>query len=131
VEDVARAIVACLYRASTIGQVIECAGPDVMSFADVVERCGAMAGRRAAILPLPGPLARLQALLMELAPGEPLMSRDNLASLRVPNVATGELPGLTQLDIRASSLDVVGRTYLGHRGPRSHLDVLRRMARRG
>jgi uncharacterized protein YbjT (DUF2867 family) len=131
VEDVARAIVACLYRPSTVGQVIECAGPDVMSFADVVKRCGIIAGRSATILPLPGPLARLQALLMELAPGEPLMSRDNLASLRVPNVATNELPGLTQLGIHAASLDVVGRTYLGHRGPRSHLDLLRRLARRG
>ena len=37
---------------------------------------------------------------MSLLPGEPLMSRDNLLSMRVPNVASGQLPGLAALGIR-------------------------------
>jgi NADH dehydrogenase len=74
-------------------------------------------------------LGNLQALLMECLPGEPLMSRDNLASMQVPNVATGQLPGLAALGITPASLDSVAPTYLSPgRGP-ARLDAWR--ARRG
>jgi NADH dehydrogenase len=49
---------------------------------------------------------------MELLPGVPLMSRDNLDSMRVPNVATGTLPGLSALGIEATSLQAVAPSYL-------------------
>jgi NADH dehydrogenase len=58
-------------------------------------------------------LGRLQALLMELAPGEPLMSRDNLAAMSVDNVASGTLPGLEALGIRPASVHSIAPTYLG------------------
>ncbi len=130
VEDVAAAIVACLDRPPTIGQVIECAGPAQMTLAEIVRQVGELAGRAAPVIALPAPLARLQAMLMELAPGEPLVSRDNLDSMRVPNIASGTLPGLDALGIHPSTLESIGRGYLGLRGPRSHLDGLRAMARR-
>ncbi|MEY3992640.1 MAG: hypothetical protein RIS04_1403, partial [Pseudomonadota bacterium] len=66
-----------------------------------------------------------QALLMEQLPGEPLMSRDNLASMRVDNVASGELPELSALGIEAASLAGVAPGYLGQRGPRSQLERYR------
>ena len=44
-------------------------------------------------------LGRLQALAMELLPGRTLMSRDNIDSMRVANVASGKLPGLDGLGI--------------------------------
>ena len=52
---------------------------------------------------------------MELVPGEPLMSRDNLDSMRVDNVATGVLPGLAALGIAARSLESVAPGYLRER----------------
>ena len=64
---------------------------------------------------------RLQAMLMELAPGEPLMSRDNLAAMSVDNVATGQCPGLAALGITPASVHTVAPTYLGTRGGRSNL----------
>jgi len=45
-------------------------------------------------------VARLQALLMELMPGPTLMSRDNLDSMKVNNVASGNLPGWTRSALR-------------------------------
>ena len=93
VEDVAQAIAACLARPDTAGQTIECSGPEVLTLAELVRLAGRYSGHPRPVLPLPGPLARLQAMLMELAPGEPLMTRDNLDSMRVPNVASGTLPG--------------------------------------
>ena len=38
-------------------------------------------------------------------PGEPLMSRDNLRSMQVPNVASGQLPGLADLGIQPAALE--------------------------
>jgi NADH dehydrogenase len=49
---------------------------------------------------------------MELMPGVPLMSRDNILSMRVPNVASGQVPGLDALGIRPASLLAVAPTYL-------------------
>jgi uncharacterized protein YbjT (DUF2867 family) len=130
VEDVAAAIVTCLERPSTIGQVIECAGPDVMTLRDLVQRAGEWSGHPRPIVALPDALARVQAALMALAPGEPLMSRDNLDSMRVPNVASGALPGLAALGITPESLAQVGPTYLGGDDGCARYEPLRARARR-
>jgi NADH dehydrogenase len=113
VEDVAEAVVRCLDRPETLGQTIECAGPDVMTLADLVRLAGRLSGHPRVVLPLPAPLARLQAAVMEWLPGEPLMSRDNVDSMQVPNVAGGVLPGLASLDIAASAVETVAAGYLG------------------
>jgi hypothetical protein len=55
-----------------------------------------------------------------------LMSRDNLASMRVPNVATGTLPGLSELGIPAASLQGVMQPWLAGRSGCARLDRLRR-----
>ncbi|MFY8084865.1 MAG: complex I NDUFA9 subunit family protein [Rubrivivax sp.] len=113
VEDVAQAVVRCLDRPATIGQVFECAGPQQFTLADLVRLAGRLSGHPRPILPLPGGLARLQALVMEWLPGEPLMSRDNVDSMKVPNVATAGQPGLAALDIEASAVEGVAAGYLG------------------
>ena len=134
VVDVAAAIVRCLDRPSTIGQTYEIAGPEVCTLGQIVQSAGRWAGIRGGagrpVWALPEALGRLQARLMELAPGEPLMSRDNLDSMRVDNVATGTLPGLAALDITPAALSAVAPGYLGGRGPRSHLAALRERAGR-
>ena len=113
VEDVAEAVVRCLERPSTIGQVYECAGPQPYTLAELVQLAGRLSGHPRPVLPLPGALARLQALVMECLPGEPLMSRDNVDSMQVPNVATAGQPGLAALGIEASAVEGVAAGYLG------------------
>lgn len=130
VEDVAAAIVRCLDDASTIGQVIECTGPDEFTLRQLVEAAGRWSGRPRPVLALPAPLGRLQALMMELLPGEPLMSRDNIDSMSVPSVASGQLPGLTRLGIRAAALDAVAPSYLAAEQGPARLDPWRARARR-
>ncbi len=125
VDDVARAVVRCLDDASTIGQTYECAGPDVFTLREIVQSAGRWAGHPRAVIGLPGTLATLQAVAMELLPGEPLMSRDNLASLSVPNVASGRLPGLSELGIRAASLEAVLPGYLAAATGVARLDAWR------
>jgi NADH dehydrogenase len=58
-------------------------------------------------------MGRLQASIMELAPGEPLMSRDNLDSMKVDNVSSGMIAGLQALGITPSRLEPTASLYLG------------------
>jgi len=121
VEDVAQAVVASLEQNNSIGQTYECAGPEVLTLADLVRIAGRYGSSQRPILPLPMALGKLQAMLMELAPGEPLMSRDNLAAMSVDNVASGQWPDLTALGIHPASVHTVAPTYLGTQGGRSSL----------
>ena len=129
VGDVAAAIVRALGDDATIGRTYECAGPRACTLRELVEAAGRWSGHPRPVIGLPDALGQLQALTMEWLPGEPLMSRDNLASMRVPNVATGRLPGLGDLGITPASLDSIAPGYLSPgRGP-ARLDAWR--ARRG
>jgi uncharacterized protein YbjT (DUF2867 family) len=130
VEDVAAAIVKCTDDTKTIGLTLECTGPTVHTLAELAAMAGRWSGHARRVLALPPVLARLQALVMEYLPGTPLMSRDNLDSMRVPSVASGQLPGLERLGIRASPLDAVVPQYLGAAHGVARLDPLRARARR-
>lgn len=99
VQDVAQGIVNALFDPHTQGHTYEAVGPQILSLADLVRLAGRWSGHRRMVLPLPHPLAWLQALAMECLPGEPLMSRDNLASMQVDNIATQRLPQLPALGI--------------------------------
>jgi uncharacterized protein YbjT (DUF2867 family) len=125
VGDVAEALARCLADPRTIGQTYECAGPQVMTLAELVNAAGRYAGRMSRIIALPPTLSRWQAALMERWPGTTLMSRDNLESMKVPSVAVLGRPGLAALGIRASALDGVAPDYLGGRSGCSRLDQLR------
>jgi NADH dehydrogenase len=130
VDDVAEAVVRCLQRRETIGQTIECAGPEVMTLAEIVRAAGRWSGHPRPVLALPMALGKLQALAMELLPGTPLMSRDNLESTQVPNVASAKLPGLESLGIAPTALGAIAPGYLGRTDGRTKLDALRAVARR-
>lgn len=134
VEDVAEALVRCLEDARTIGQTFEACGPDVYTLRQLVKLAGRYAGINGGegrpVLGLPDALARLQASLMALAPGEPMLSRDNLAAMKTDNIASGKLPGLQALGIQPASLDAIGPSYLGMSGLRSGLMAKRKTAGR-
>jgi NADH dehydrogenase len=130
VDDVAEAIVRCLQRPETIGRTIECAGPEVWTLGELVRAAGRWSGHERPIVPLPMAAGRLQALAMELLPGTPLMSRDNLDSMRVPNVAGGGLPGLESLGIAPAALAGVAPAWLGHHDGCTRLNAMRARARR-
>jgi NADH dehydrogenase len=117
VEDVAQAVAHCLQDARTAGQTYELCGPSVYTLKELVQLAARAAGighgRGRPVLALPAAIGRLQARLMELAPGRPLMSRDNLDSMQVDNVATGRLPGLAALGITPTGPTAVAPSYLG------------------
>ena len=112
VQDVAAAIVNALADDATIAKTFECAGPQVFTLKEPVQAAGRWSGHARPVIGLPDALGALQAAAMEWLPGEPLMSRDNLASMRVPNIASKRLPGLAELGIVPATLESVAPAYL-------------------
>lgn len=128
VQDVAEAIVQVLADPATAGRSFECTGPQEHTLAELVRLAGRWAGHGRPVWPLPGWAGTLQALCMECLPGEPLLTRDNLASMTVPNVASGRLPGLpglASLGIEAQPLEAVAPAYLAERFQPTRLDEFR------
>ena len=111
VGDVAQAVANSLATRPGPGPIVECAGPQVLTLQQIVQQVGAMAGCRRPVLPLPEVAGMLQATAMGLLPGTPLMSRDNVLSMRVPNVASGRLPGLRDLGITPQGLDQLAEHF--------------------
>ncbi len=92
VGDVARAFVDALDDPAATGQVFELVGPHVYTLRELVRLAGVYSGHRRPVVGLPDALARLQAFVLEHVPGGPLMSRDNLDSMKADNVASGRYP---------------------------------------
>ena len=131
VEDVARAVVRSLDDPTTIGTTIECCGPRVYTLRELVQLAGVWSGSPRPVIALPAALGRLQALAMEWLPGTPLMSRDNIDSMKVASVASGKAPGLDRLGIEPTPLETIGPRYLGHVSFEARFEAWRSRARRG
>ena len=133
VEDVASAVAHCVTHHNTIGHTYEICGPDILTLKELVQKSGQWAGVKGGqgrwVFGIPNNIAWLQAFLMELAPGQPLMSRDNLRSMQVDNIASGKALELRDMNIHASSVSSVAPTYLGHSGACAKLDVFRAKGR--
>lgn len=123
VEDVAEVVARCLADPGPGGQTLTVAGPSVYTLGELVRYVSRLTGHRRLVVPLPEGLAMLQARLLELAP-QPMMSRDNVRSMRVDNVAAGGAPLPFGLVPRA--LEAVAPLYLGHAAPRQLFDDYRR-----
>ena len=135
VQDVAEAVVRSLSSGHQGGapRVFELCGPEVFTLRQLVQLAARLSGVRHGhgrpVIALPHWAGWLQALLIECAPGEPLMSRDNLDSMRVANVASGHVPGLAALGITASALVPLAKNYLSRQQDTAGLPGLRLRAR--
>jgi NADH dehydrogenase len=85
VDDVASAFVKSLSMPKTIHQSYDLVGPMVYTMKEIVEFAARKAKTSCAIIPVPVFVGYLQALAFEFLPGPTLMSRDNIASMQLPN----------------------------------------------
>jgi NADH dehydrogenase len=110
VGDVASAIVKGVQDPLMVGKTYELAGPDVFTLAELIRLAGRYAGNERRVFGLPLSLGHLQAMVMEKLPGRTLMSRDNLLSMKVDNVASG--PMAPELGIVPTPISTIAPTYL-------------------
>jgi len=131
VGDVADAFVHALDHRDTFRKIYELAGPRIYRLRELVAFAAAASGHPRPVIALPDALARVQAMLMELAPGEPLMSRDNLDSMKADNVATEQpFRPAPELDIRMTPMEAEAPAYLSHSHARSRFGLYRARAGR-
>lgn len=124
VDDVAEVVCRAMTQDRAVGEVYELAGPTVYTLREIVAYVGRLIHRRRPILALPESVAMVEAALMEHLP-HPLISRDNLRSLRVDNVARGApLP----FAMTPTPMEAVAPLYVAGIGPHQRLHPLRSAA---
>jgi NADH dehydrogenase len=79
IEDVVRGFISAIEREPR-GETLLLAGPEEMTYRELVDRLGRHFGRRPRVLPIPLPLARLAAALLAVFPRPPL-TRDQIPRL--------------------------------------------------
>ena len=70
-------------------KVIECVGPEILTFKQILSKLLLLINKKRILLPIPLKLAELQARLFELMPN-PLLTRDQLILLKYDNIASGK-----------------------------------------
>ena len=68
--------------------IIECVGPEVLTFKNILKRLLNLINKKRILIPLPLPVAELSAKFYELFP-KPLLTRDQLKLLKYDNVVSG------------------------------------------
>jgi NADH dehydrogenase len=115
VGDVATAIADAVEGKTKPGTVYELGGPEVRTFKELMQFMLATIERRRLLLPIPFPLATLQAQFLQLLP-KPLLTTDQVALLRHDNVvseqAKHEGRTLEGLGIDPMAMEAVVPTYL-------------------
>ena len=122
VGDVATCFARALGDDATAGRRYALCGPEVYSLAELVRYAGAASGHPRPTVALAPALATMQARVMEWLPG-PMLTRDNLASMRRDNVCDGPFP--SEFGVTPSALEAVAPEYLVPASRRSRFDLFR------
>lgn len=111
VKDVAIAIVSALQKKECEGKTYELGGPKTYSFKELIAFILRITGRHRALIPLPFPIAKMQARMFELLP-KPLLTRDQVELLRTNNVVKDKKHGFKAFDIEPIAIEDVVPGYL-------------------
>ena len=77
-------------------ETIECVGPEIMTFKEILQKLLILMGKKKLLIPLPLKLAQIIAFFLEKIP-KPLITRDQLKLLKYNNILSGEIK--SNLDI--------------------------------
>ena len=97
------------------GQIYELGGPDILTFKDIYTKLLHYTGQKRALIPLPFAIAEMQAALLSLLPGKPLLTQDQVESLKsnaIVSYDTKHIKTLNDLNITPTPLDMILPDYL-------------------
>ena len=116
VADVAVAVADAVDGKTKAGATYELGGPEVLSMREIMQIILGITERNRMLVSLPFGLAKLQAVLLQFAPGALKLTRDQVELLRVDNVVSeaAKAAGLTLegLGITPDSLEAIAPQYL-------------------
>ena len=127
VGDVAHCFAQAVDDPRTAGHRYELGGPRTYTLREIVEWIGETSGHVRPIVPLGRTLSSLQARALELLPVK-LMTRDNLASMQVPNVTSAAFPDV--FGIVPAAMEAVAAEYLAPGAIRSRYEAYRAISGR-
>jgi uncharacterized protein YbjT (DUF2867 family) len=106
VEDVAEAIARVTQLAETHATIIECGGPRVYSYEQLLRTVARGAGLKPIMVPVPFLAWHALARMAELLPRPPL-TRNQVELMQIDNVASPKMPGFQELGITPRSIEDV------------------------
>ena len=127
IGDVVQAFADALEDRTTYGKRYELCGPRAYTLEELVHFIAAASGKRKLVVRMPDWASRLQASVLQYAPGKPF-TPDNYLSLRTPSVCRED--GLAALGIKATSLENAGTRILQGSDKTSRLNRLRQNSQR-
>ena len=84
-------------------QVIECIGPEVLTFKEILQILLDLINKKRFLLPFPTPIAKLTAKFLQLMP-KPLLTEDQLRLLKYDNVSSGKYKTNFQIGVPSKLL---------------------------
>ena len=81
-------IIQSLIEGKNNNLVVECVGPDVLTFKEIIQKLLNTIGKKRILLPLPLPISKLSAKILQLFP-KPLLTEDQLYLLKYHNCNSG------------------------------------------
>ena len=79
-------------------KIIECVGPEVITFREILEKLLQLIEKKRILLPFPLPIANLSARFFEILP-TPLITRDQLRLLKYDNIPSGKYKTNSEIGI--------------------------------
>lgn len=122
IGDVVDCIVHSINDANSFGQRIHLCGPNTYSLKEIVQFIATTLNKPCFIIGLPDSLAKLQAKLLQYAPGKPF-TMDNYHSLQTPSVCP-------EGGTCSTSMETIVPTYIGPNNQQNDFDNFRRHAKR-
>ncbi len=126
VEDVARALVTSIAHGETFGHTYPLVGPQVYTLRELVKFVATTLGKHRLIIGLGPTLSMLQAAVFEFLPGK-LITRDNVRSMREPNISDSRFPAFAE---HPAAMESVVVNYLSIGAGRARYSLLRDRAGR-
>ena len=83
--------------------VIECVGPETITFKEILERLLKLIGKKRVLLNMPIPLAKITASLFEILPN-PILTKDQLKLLKYDNTQSGKYKTNSEIGIPSKKL---------------------------
>ena len=78
--------------------IVECSGPEVISFKEILQRLLKLINKKRILIPLPLPVADMSARLFEMMPN-PILTRDQLKLLKYDNVLSGKYKSNSEIGV--------------------------------
>jgi uncharacterized protein YbjT (DUF2867 family) len=106
VEDVAEAIARSLQGVEGHGTTLECGGPRVYSYEELLRAIAREAGLKPLLVPMPFAAWQALAWVAEMLPSPPV-TRNQVELMRVDNVASADMPGFGELGVSPHSVEEI------------------------